>query len=78
VHIHLIVHSAARTYISQLYFPEDVTADVFSRHPYRDRGLPDTTHATDGIFATGGQPAVLEISADRRGRMGVICLVLPE
>ncbi len=77
VHIHLMVHTPARTYISQLYFPEDVTADVFSRDPYRSHGLPDTRHATDGIFATGGQPAVLDIRADDGGNVAVICLVLP-
>lgn len=78
VHIHLMVHTPARTYVSQLYFPEDVTADVFSSEPYRHRGLPDTTHAADGIFGTGGQPAVLDVRADGVGHIGVICLVLPD
>lgn len=78
VHIHLTVHISARTYVSQLYCPEDVTADVFSRRPYRDHGLPDTTQATDGIFATGGRPAVLEIRAEGGGNVGVICLVVPD
>ena len=78
VHIHLMVHTPARTSTSQLYFPEEVTADVFARAPYRERGLPDTTHASDGIFATGGQPAVLDIHADGDGHIGVLCLVLPD
>jgi protocatechuate 3,4-dioxygenase beta subunit len=78
VHVHLLVHTPARSYVSQLYFPEDVTAEVFSLDPYRARGLPDTTHATDGIFATGGQPAVLEIGAQDGVRLGLLCLVLPE
>ena len=78
VHIHLMVHTAARSYISQLYFPEDVSAEVFAHDPYRHHGLPDTTQATDEIFATGGQPAVLDVRADRGGHAGVICLVLPD
>ena len=78
VHIHLMVHMPARSYISQLYFPEDVTAEVFGHDPYRRHGLPDTTQAADGIFPTGGQPAVLDIRADRGGHVGVICLVLPD
>ena len=78
VHIHLMVHTPARTSTSQLYFPEEVTADVFARAPYRERGLPDTTHASDGIFATGGEPAVLDVRADGDGHVGVRCLVLPD
>ena len=77
VHIHLMVHLPARRYVSQLYFPEAVTAAVFAHDPYRHHGPPDTTHATDGIFGTGGQPAVLEIRADGDRHVGVICLVLP-
>jgi hypothetical protein len=78
VHVHLMVRTRARTYTSQLYFPEDATSAVFAHDPYLSHGLPDTTHSTDGIFATGGQPAVLEIGADSGGHLGVICLVLPE
>lgn len=54
VHIHLTVHTATRSSTTQLYFPEDLTAVVFARDPYRPHGRPDTTHATDGIFPTGG------------------------
>ena len=78
VHIHLMVHTAARTSTSQLYFPEDLTATVFAREPYRSRGLPDTTHGSDTIFPTGGQSAVLEIRADDVGYIGATCLVLPD
>jgi protocatechuate 3,4-dioxygenase beta subunit len=78
VHVHLMVHTPTRSYISQLYFPEAVTAEVFSHAPYRERGLPDTTQADDGIFPTGGQPAVLEIRALGGGHLGVICLIVPE
>lgn len=78
VHIHLMVHTAARSYIGQLYFPEGVTVEVFAHDPYRRHGLPNTTHATDEIFPAGGQPAVLDLRADRGGHVGAICLVLPD
>lgn len=78
VHIHLMVHTPERTYTTQLYFPEDVTAEVFARDPYRDHGLPDTTHGTDAIFATGGHPAVLDTRDGDDGKLAVLCLVLPE
>lgn len=77
VHIHLMVRTPARSYISQLYFPEDVTVEVFGHDPYRHHGLPDTTHATDEILPSSGQPAVLDIRADGGGHVGVICLALP-
>ena len=35
VHMHLMVHTPARTYISQLCLPDDVTNAVFARQPYR-------------------------------------------
>ncbi len=78
VHIHLVVHIVTRVFTTQLYFPEDVTADVFAHDPYRRHGLPDTAHMTDEIFPTGGQPAVLEMHPDRGGHVGVLCLTLPE
>jgi protocatechuate 3,4-dioxygenase beta subunit len=77
VHIHLTVHAATRIFTTQLYFPEDVTAEVFALDPYRPHGLPETTHAADGIFSTGGQPAVLDMRAADGGLVGVLCLVIP-
>lgn len=78
VHIHLVVHAATRRYTTQIYFPEDVTAEVFAHDPYRAHGLPDTTHGTDGIFPIGGRPAVLEMLAGSGGHIGLMCLVLPD
>jgi protocatechuate 3,4-dioxygenase beta subunit len=77
VHIHAVVRTAERDFITQLYFPEDLTVEVFAHDPYRGHGPPNTTHATDGIFPTGGDPAVLDVSAEGDGHIGVICLVLP-
>jgi protocatechuate 3,4-dioxygenase beta subunit len=68
VHIHLMAHTAAGTVTTQLYFPEDVTDRVLAEAPYRDRPGRDTTNATDTIFATGGEPAVLEVRTARTGR----------
>jgi protocatechuate 3,4-dioxygenase beta subunit len=77
VHVHLTVHTATGHCTTQLYFPEALTAEVFARDPYRPHGLPDTTHATDGIFATGGRPAVLDVRDGVDGHVGVLCLVMP-
>ena len=67
VHVHLMAHSAAGTATTQLYFPEEITDRVLAEAPYRDRPGRDTTNATDTIFATGGEPAVLELRAVRSG-----------
>jgi protocatechuate 3,4-dioxygenase beta subunit len=77
VHIHLIVHADGEVFTSQLYFPDDVTDEVFASAPYADRSRRDTTNATDEIFPTGGDPAVLDIVLARDGCQAGICLVLP-
>jgi protocatechuate 3,4-dioxygenase beta subunit len=77
VHIHVMAHLAARTYTSQLYFPERVTDSVFERFPYRDRPRRDTTNDTDEIFPTGGEPAVLEVQAFGDGYLAAARLHLP-
>ena len=38
--------------VSQLFFPEDVTADIFANHAeYQAYGQPDTTFTTDNIVS---------------------------
>ena len=77
VHIHLMVHHGPITLTSQLYFPDDLTDRVLSRAPYAERPGRDTTNATDEIFSTGGDPAVVDVAPDGDGYQAAICLVLP-
>jgi len=77
VHIHTIVHSASATFTSQLYFPDSTSDEVLLTDPYNERPGRDTTNGTDTIFATGGTPAVLDITRSPDGYRAVICLVLP-
>lgn len=58
IHIHFQVASGATTYkISQLFFPENVTADIFANHSeYKTYGQPDTRFANDGVMAGIPQP----------------------
>lgn len=53
IHIHFQVKAGATSYrISQLFFPEDVTADVFANHgEYRSYGQPNTTFSNDNVVA---------------------------
>lgn len=63
IHIHFQVKNGDTTYrISQLFFPEDVTAGIFAHHvDYTEYGQPDRTLANDGVIAP--------ISGDARDRL---------
>ena len=54
VHIHFQVKNGATSYrISQLFFPEDITADIFNSHAdYKGYGQPDTVFSNDNVMAT--------------------------
>lgn len=78
VHIHVTASAAEATFTSQLYFPEQVTAEVFALAPYRHRPGRDTTNATDEIFATVGAPAVLDLVPVGGGYRAGTCLSLPD
>ena len=44
VHIHLMVHADGAVLTSQLYFPDDVSDEVFASAPYAERPGRDTTN----------------------------------
>ena len=77
VHIHVMVRVADASFTSQLYFPESVTDAVFAQLPYAERPGRDTTNADDGIFPTGGEPAVLDVASTPDAQRAALCLVLP-
>jgi protocatechuate 3,4-dioxygenase beta subunit len=76
----LHIHVAARLptghrAVSQLYFPDELTDQVFTHPPYAGRPPRDTTNATDSIFADGGERTVLQLTEDAGGELtGVLCL----
>jgi len=53
IHIHFQVKDESRSYrVSQLFFAEDLTEDIFDTHSeYVAFGQPDTVFANDGIIA---------------------------
>ena len=77
VHIHVIVAVDDRVRTSQLYFPEPVNAKVLARSPYADRPGRDTTNATDTIFPTGGDAAVVDVQPVGDTYRAAVCLLLP-
>jgi protocatechuate 3,4-dioxygenase beta subunit len=78
VHIHLIIHTEEHVLTSQLYFPDETNNAVLALTPYMTRPGRDTTNDIDEIFATGGDPAVLDIVPTHDGYRAGICLALPD
>ena len=63
-HIHFKVHTSSTTEAtSQLYFPEDVNAEVYATPPYDARGQKDTPNDRDGV-AGGALPPLAMVSGD--------------
>jgi hypothetical protein len=76
VHIHVAARlPTGRRAVSQLYFPDELTDQVFARPPYAGRPPRDTTNATDSIFADGGARTMLRLTGHSvDGLTGVLCL----
>lgn len=56
-HIHFKVHTSSTTEAtSQIYFPEDVTSEVYGTGPYESRGQKDTTNSSDLIARSNPAP----------------------
>ncbi len=75
VHIHFQVTKGSTVYrVSQLFFPEDVTREVFTQHEdYLDYGQPDTVFSNDniiaGISATERARHILDVARMADGAM---------
>jgi len=75
-HIHFKVHVDDQTYVtSQLYFPDDVSADVYASGVYAARGQNPTSNESDGVLGDGDlEQLLLDVSADGEGYLGTIAL----
>jgi hypothetical protein len=76
VHIHVAAPlPTGRRAVTQLYFPDELTDEVFTRPPYAGRPPRDTTNATDSIFADGGSRTLMQLTGDAvEGLTGVLCV----
>jgi len=75
IHIHLqITNGATISRVSQLFFPETLTSDIFANHSeYAPYGQPDTAFANDGVMAaitpSARQRSIVEWSQMTDGAM---------
>ncbi|MFJ6572239.1 hypothetical protein ACIQNU_33020 [Streptomyces sp. NPDC091292] len=72
VHIHVKIRTVGTDgnpyeFTSQLYFPEEVKAAYLTGAPYAEKGMPDTTNATDRFYAVGGEELLLKPRRTRAG-----------
>jgi protocatechuate 3,4-dioxygenase beta subunit len=64
-HIHLEVTVSGRSVkVTQLAFPEDVTAAVYRSGVYASRGQNPTTNARDNVFSDGVQTELVTLTGD--------------
>lgn len=72
VHIHFKIRTTGAAgssydFTSQLFFDEAVTAQVYSRPPYAEKGPADVPNDRDGIFRNGGEQLLLTPTATADG-----------
>jgi protocatechuate 3,4-dioxygenase beta subunit len=72
VHIHFKIRTnpeaeRGHDFTSQVYFDDDLTAEILSRKPYAAKTGRHDRNADDGIFARGGDQLVLATRASGDG-----------
>jgi protocatechuate 3,4-dioxygenase beta subunit len=76
VHIHVKVSTGGNeVHTGQLFFPDDVSLDVYEDGAYRSRGEMDTTNRRDGIFSRGGgSQSTLKLTESGEGYTGTLTM----
>ena len=70
VHIHFKVRTAldgGRQQVSQFYFDDALSDDVFAQAPYAAQGAGRTRNSQDGLFRSGGDALTLQCVKDAEG-----------
>lgn len=81
VHIHFKVRTPGPggntwEFTSQLFFPENINAEVFSQEPYAAKGLADVPNSADGIYRNGGDQLLLDLVPTQEGLSTLFHLAL--
>lgn len=76
-HMHFKVRGAASMEAtSQIYFPEDVTSEVYGTAPYDARGQKDTPNGRDGIAIANPVPLAAVIEDGSSGYLATIVVTV--
>ena len=74
-HIHLKVHVGGKeVHTGQLFFKDSLNAAVYAAGAYAAHGRPDTTNASDSIYANGGSRSLPAMRRKGSGYVGAITL----
>jgi protocatechuate 3,4-dioxygenase beta subunit len=85
VHIHFSIRKDAGTlpsqssgqsladiFVAQLYFSDEVTAQIFGDNAIYQQGAPLTPNESDGIFAAGGAELIVDVRSSAGGYVGEV------
>ncbi|KPK16494.1 MAG: hypothetical protein AMJ62_05305 [Myxococcales bacterium SG8_38] len=76
-HIHFKVHTSTFTEAtSQLYFPEDVTAEIYETPPYDARGQKNTSNQADTISSANPTPLAMVTGNGSSGYVASILITV--
>ncbi|HYN98301.1 MAG TPA: intradiol ring-cleavage dioxygenase [Actinomycetota bacterium] len=75
VHIHIKVSTGGNeAHTGQLFFPDDLSSEIYGEGPYAGRGEMDTTNQADGIFSRGGAQSTLKMTRNGDGYTGSLTM----
>ena len=75
VHIHIKVSTGGNeAHTGQLFFPDDLSSEIYEEGAYADRGEMDTTNQSDGIFSRGGAQSTLKMAPNGDGYTGSLTI----
>jgi protocatechuate 3,4-dioxygenase beta subunit len=76
-HIHFKVHfTPTSESVSQMYFPEDLTSEIYTAAPYLAHGPKDTTNDADAFAHAGGFPGLVTITPGTNGYDAQLTIVV--
>jgi protocatechuate 3,4-dioxygenase beta subunit len=76
-HIHFKVHfTPTSESVSQMYFPEELTTEVYAVAPYLAHGPKDTSNDADAFAHAGGFPGLVTIAPGANGYDAKLTIVV--
>jgi protocatechuate 3,4-dioxygenase beta subunit len=64
--------SITDVFVAQLYFRDELTAQIFADNPIYQQGAALTPNASDGIFPVGGADLIVNVTSGAGGHVGEV------